>query len=326
MVAHYLWNMLAVGVDVGATNLRVASGNDRGKILKRVEERTDKIHGPEGIGEQIIRLIRSLGLDVDNISGIGIGSLGPLDIKKGSILIGPNLPFNNVPLKEPLENVFQCPIRVLNDASSAVLGEKLFGAGKGTDNLCYVTISSGIGCGAVVDGKLLSGKDGNAHEMGHTVIDMEARLRCGCGRWGHWEAYCSGNNLHNYVRLWVEQNHEEDNLRISRLSELSQGRIDKLSAKTVFDCASQGDELSARILEDVGRLNAIGFANIISAYDPQLITVGGSVTLNNEDQVIVPIKKHLSKFSVNRPPEIKVTELGSDAGLYGALAMSFTDY
>ena len=318
--------MLAVGVDVGATNLRVASGNDRGKILKRVEERTDKIHGPEGIGEQIIRLIRSLDLDMDNVSGIGIGSLGPLDIKKGSILIGPNLPFNNVPLKGPLEKVFQCPIRVLNDASSAVLGEKLFGAGKGTDNLCYVTISSGIGCGAVVDGKLLSGKDGNAHEMGHTVIDMEARLRCGCGRLGHWEAYCSGNNLHNYVRLWVEQNHAEDSLRVSRLFELSQGRIDELSAKMVFDCASHGDELSTRILEDVGRLNAIGFANIISAYDPQLIAVGGSVTLNNEDQVIVPIKKHLSKFSVNRPPQIMMTELGSDAGLYGALAMSFTDY
>jgi glucokinase len=318
--------MLAVGVDVGATNLRVAIGNDRGEILKRVEERTDKSHGPEGIGEQIVRLIRSLGLDVGSIGGIGIGSLGPLDIKKGSILIGPNLPFNNVPLKEPLEKVFQCPIKVLNDASSAVLGEKIFGVGKGIDNLCYVTISSGIGCGAIVDGKLLSGKDGNAHEMGHTVIDMEARLRCGCGRWGHWEAYCSGNNLHNYVRLWVEQNHEEDSLRVSRLFEFSQGRIDELSAKTVFDCASQGDELSTRILEDVGRLNAIGFANIISAYDPQLIAVGGSVTLNNEEQVIVPIKKHLNQFSVNRPPEIRVTELGSDAGLYGALAMSFTDY
>jgi glucokinase len=318
--------MLAVGVDVGATNLRVAAGNDRGEILKRVEERTDKSHGPEGIGEQIIRLIRSLGLDMDGISGIGIGSLGPLDIKKGSILIGPNLPFNNVPLKEPLEKVFQCPIKVLNDASSAVLGEKVFGVGKGIDNLCYVTISSGIGCGAIVDGKLLSGKDGNAHEMGHTVIDMETRLRCGCGRWGHWEAYCSGNNLHNYVRLWVEQNHEEDSLRVSRLFEFSQGRIDELSAKTVFDCASQGDELATRILEDVGRLNAIGFANIISAYDPQLIAVGGSVTLNNEDQVIVSIKKHLNQFSVNRPPEIRVTELGSDAGLYGALAMSFTDY
>jgi glucokinase len=318
--------MLAVGVDVGATNLRVATGNDRGEILKRVEERTDKSHGPEGIGEQIVRLIRSLGLDGGNISGIGIGSLGPLDIKKGSILIGPNLPFNNVPLKEPLEKVFQCPIKVLNDASSAVLGEKVFGVGKGIDNLCYVTISSGIGCGAIVDGKLLSGKDGNAHEMGHTVIDMEARLRCGCGRWGHWEAYCSGNNLHNYVRLWVEQNHEEDSLRVSRLYEFSQGRIDELSAKTVFDCDSQGDELATRILEDVGRLNAIGFANIISAYDPQLIAVGGSVTLNNEDRVIVPIKKHLNQFSVNRPPEIRVTELGSDAGLYGALAMSFTDY
>jgi glucokinase len=318
--------MLAVGVDLGGTNLRVAVGDEEGKILRRLEERVERDRGPEGVGKQIIRMIHSLDLETKEIAGIGIGSLGPLDIRRGVIVLAPNLPFNNVPLKEPLEKVFPCPIRVVNDCSAAVLGERVFGAGRGIDNLCYVTISSGIGCGAYVDGRLLLGKDGNAHEMGHTIIDYSGRLACGCGRRGHWEAYCSGNNIPNYVRLWIKENRAENLFAKSRLAELLHGNISGLSSKMVFDCAGVGDELCLRILEDVGRLNAVGFANTIASYDPELITVGGSVTLNNQSMVMEPVRRHVVELSVNRVPEIKVTPLGQDIVLYGALAMSFTRY
>jgi len=318
--------MLAIGVDLGGTNLRVAAGDERGNILRRVEERVERDRGPEGVGKQIIRMTHSLDLETEEITGIGIGSLGPLDIRRGVIVLAPNLPFNNVPLKEPLEKAFHCPIRVLNDCSAAVLGERVFGAGKGMDNSCYVTISSGIGCGAYVDGRLLLGKDGNAHEMGHTIIDYSGRLACGCGRRGHWEAYCSGNNLPNYVRLWIKENRAEKAFAKSMLAELLHGDMSRLSAKMVFDCAGAGDELCLRILEDLGRLNAIGFANTIAAYDPELITVGGSVTLNNQRMIMEPIGRYVKELSVNRLPEIKVTPLGGDVVLHGALAMSFTNY
>lgn len=318
--------MLAIGIDLGGTNLRMAVGDDWGNILRRIEERTERRFGPEGVAEQIIRMVRSLDLESGKIAGIGIGSMGPLDIKSGCILIAPNLPFNNIPLKEPVERAFQCPTKVLNDASAAVLGEKVFGTGKRLKNLCFVTISSGIGCGAYVDGRLLLGKDGNAHEMGHTVIDSSAKLKCGCGRKGHWEAYCSGNNLPNYFKLWIKENDAENDFIKSSLAGPVHGDVEALNARMIFDCATAGDEFCLRILDDVGRLNAIGFANIISAYDPELITVGGSVTLNNQDIVIKPIKRYVEEYAVNRIPEIKVTPLGSDAGLYGALAMSFTDY
>jgi len=318
--------MLAIGVDLGGTNLRAALGDDEGNILRRVEERTERDRGPEGIANQIVEMIRSLDLRIEKIAGIGIGSLGPLDIKRGVIVLAPNLPFSNIPLKEPLEKLFSCPIRVLNDCSAAVLGERVFGAGRGIANLCYVTISSGIGCGAYADGRLLLGKDGNAHEMGHTVIDMSGKLQCGCGRKGHWEAYCSGNNLPNYVRLWIKENSAEDELRKSRLSGLLYEKAEGLSAKMIFDCAGTGDDLCLRILEDVGRLNAIGFANVIAAYDPELITVGGSVALNNQKLILEPIRRYIEELSVNRVPEIKVTPLGGDVVLFGSLAMSFTDY
>lgn len=317
---------MAIGVDLGATNLRVAAGDEKGNILRRVEERTEKDHGPEGIAKQIIRMIHSLNLETEEITGIGIGSLGPLDIKRGVIVLAPNLPFNNIPLKEPLEEAFHRPTRVLNDCSAAVLGEKVFGAGKSVENLCYVTISSGIGCGAYVDGRLLLGKDGNAHEMGHMVIDFNGRLVCGCGRKGHWEAYCSGNNIPNYIRLWIKENKAENDFAKSKLAGLLHGNLDGLTAKMVFDLARGGDDFCLRIVEDVGRLNAIGFANIISAYDPELITVGGSVTLNNQKMIIEPIRRYVKEFSANRVPEIRVTPLGGDIVLQGALAMSFANY
>jgi glucokinase len=317
--------MKAIGIDLGATNVRVALGDNEGNISKKITELTDITKGANGVAQQLIRLIDSFQIDCNALEGIGIGSMGPLDIQRGAILVAPNLPFNDIPLKEPIEKAFECPAQVLNDCSAAVLGEKMFGLGKQVDNLVYITISSGVGCGAYEGGRLILGEDGNAAEMGHTVIDMSGALVCGCGLRGHWEAYCSGNNIPHYVKLWINENNAQTQFEQSRLATLSNSLVDNITTKMVYDSAKAGDAFCLKMIEQLGRLNAMGIANVIAAYNPELITIGGSVALNNQKLVLEPIKKFIEEFSINRVPTINITPLGHDIVLYGALAMNFQE-
>ena len=316
---------IAVGVDLGGTNIRVALGDDEGRILAKISERTEKTKGPEGISEQIARIIRCLEkkeAKTGEIIGIGIGSAGPLDLKRGGLMKPTNIPYDFIPLVEPLEDIFHLPTYLLNDCSTAVMGEKFFGAGKNHENLAYITLSTGIGGGIYVDGHLLIGKDGNATEVGHFTIDYEGKLLCGCGKRGHWEAYCSGNGIPNYVRLLLSQGRFEgvkDSLLMRRIS----GDLDRLTAKILYDCAKAGDPLALELVDKIGILNSVGFACVVDAYDPSLITVGGSISLRNESLIIDPIRRGVKEHARNRVPEIKITPLGDDVVLYGALAMVF---
>ena len=309
-----------VGVDVGGTNVRIALGNAKGNIAVRLNERSDKLSGPRGLSSQIKRMIRSL-VDDERILCIGIGSAGPLDLKKGAIVHSPHLGFDRIPLLEPLEKEFRVPVCLVNDCVAAVVAEKVFGEGKKSANLVYVTVSSGIGGGAFVDNHLLRGKDGNAHEVGHVTIDQARRLLCGCGKRGHWEAYCGGDNIPNLVRLQLESEPRSD-VESSLLYGKTDGNFGCISSRILFDAAKCGDKLASRIVDEIGRLNALGFANVNAVYDPEVITVGGAIALANPNLVLNPVRKLINESSINRKPRIKLTTLGEDIVLYGALALA----
>jgi len=315
----------AVGIDLGGTNVRAVLGDDKGRVLARVDERTERSKGPEGIIRQLANVVLKVtsGFGLDRIEGVGVASAGTLDPERKMIKVFANLPFNEIPVVDPLENELRVPVRLLNDCSTAVVGEKFFGAGREFENLVYITISTGIGGGVYVDGRLLFGKDGNAHEVGHMTIDMEGRLPCGCGKRGHWEAYCSGENIPNYARLLLHGREKE--LEGSILSKFVGGDIQNLTAKSIYDAAKLGDSLSLQIVEEIGKANAIGFSNVVNLYDPELITVGGTVALKNPKLVINPIERYLPEYSLNRIPRVMITPLGGDAVLYGALAIIFKD-
>ena len=308
-----------IGVDLGGTWVRAALSDMKGNMILKVREQVDK-SSADALSGQIINLARSLckrkEIGTKSLEGVGIASAGPLSLKEGALVKPTNLPFKYVPLTKPVSEELKVPAYLLNDCTAAVLGEKVFGAGKNVDNLVYVTISTGIGGGAIVDGHLLIGKDGNAHEIGHFTIDLEGRLVCGCGKKGHWEAYCSGRNIPNYVKMRCKEIDES----IVKESLLYKKLKENLSSKDLFDNARMGDKLSQQLVEEIGKLNAIGFANVINAYDPQLITVGGSVTLNNKKLVLTPIKKHVKNYAINRIPKIVITPLEENIGLYGAIA------
>ncbi len=312
---------IVLGVDLGATNVRVALADTDGRIVLKKAERTTGGTGLDVV-KQIVEMgsnaFNSIGLTRKSLKAVGIGSIGPLDLRRGLIVNPPNLRVGVIPIVEGVEKHFKVPVRLLNDCVAAVLGEKRFGAGGSLQNIVYVTISTGIGGGAIVDGHLLLGKDGNAHEIGHMVVDKNGLLECGCGKRGHWEAYCSGSGIINYARLLLKE--WDVDFNESSLRKYFQNGFSKATSKMLFKAAENGDELALRILEEVGLLNAIGFANITDMYDPELITVGGSVALFNSELILNPVKKHVSKYAMNRLPEIRITPLGEDAVIYGALA------
>ena len=305
--------MSFIAVDIGATKIRVASGNREG-MDEKIVEATDRANGPGGVSTQMIRMIR----EVENSPrAIGVGSIGPLDLERGMITNTPNYPFNEIPVVEPLRREFAVPVKIANDCTAGVLGEHVYGAGKGVYNLFYVTFSTGLGGGAMVDGHLLVGKDGNAVEVGHLTIDLDSDIMCGCGCPGHWEAYCGGRNIPRFAQTLLRRSEWR-----SLLSKLCSGDAEAVTTERIFDMAKQGDETALRIVDEMGKVNAVGVADIVNAYDPELITIGGSVALNNPELIVKPVQRYVARHVINRLPEIMITPLGEDVVLYGALALA----
>lgn len=301
---------ICLALDIGATNLRIALINKQGKILKKVCQPT-KRQGKDGkvITDQIIKLADSLVKKEPLLSGVGIASAGPLDYKKGGIKNSPNIPFQFVPLLKPLSSTFGLPVSLLNDCLAAVWAEKIYGAGKNLENLVYVTISTGIGGGAIVNSHLLFGKNGNAVEVGHSIIEEKYNFLCSCGKGrGHWEGIASGNDIPRFFQAWLKKTKSKTNFKAK-------------SAKDIFSAAKNKNRIALKFIEELGKINARALSNIIVAYDPELITLGGAVVLNNKELILKPIKKYIDRFLT--PPKIKITPLGKDIVLLGAAATVF---
>jgi glucokinase len=309
-----LHELSLVAVDIGATNIRVAAGDENRLNAKR-SEATDRLNGPEGVSKQIARMIRSLEVKP---KAIGVGSIGPLDLKMGAIGATPNFAFKHIPIVVPLEEDLGVPVRIANDCGAAVIGEQVYGAGRGMSNIFYVTFSTGLGGGAIVDGNPLNGKDGNAPEIGHLVIDKETELVCGCGCRGHWEAFCSGANIPNFARILFR----DRDLGKGLLGKMVGGDLGRLTSEIVFNAAKRGDADALYVVSEVGKVNAVGFADIVNAFDPELITIGGSVALNNPELILEPIQRGVDAYIINRKPKIMLTPLGADVVLYGGLAIA----
>lgn len=315
-----------IGADLGGTWIRVVLSDENGRFLERTRESVDKTNSGS-VSLQIVRLARLLlhrrGFDAESIKAVGVASTGPLIMKEGALIRPTNLPFDRVELTKPIGEELNVRAYLINDCVGAALGEKMFGAAKKVENFIYVTIGTGIGGGVIANNTLLLGKDGNGHEIGHFVIDCEGRLICGCGRRGHWEAYCSGRNIPNFVRMKLKD-WAENEIKGSLLFKKTGGKLSSLSSADLFSAAKEDDALSIKLVSEIGLLNAMGFATAINAYDPSLITVGGTVTLNNEELILPPIRRLVKDYAINRVPKIITTPLGDDAGLYGAVAAAAT--
>lgn len=309
------------GVDLGATNIRAAISDEHGTIVSSARRKTP--NGPSGIAvtEAVLGALRDAcdgaSIDPKSIRAAGIGSFGPLDLASGSVEDPANLPaqIETIPLTGPVEKLVGSErVYLHNDAVAGAIGERFY-SDRNPDDMVYLTISSGIGAGVAVDGNVLSGWDGNAGEVGHLVVDPQGRRTCGCGHEGHWEAYCSGNNIPDYARLLYEDEPDMD-------TSLPLSDPD-FEAKDVYEYAGT-DEFATHVVEQVSHWNAIGVTNIIHSFAPLVIYIGGAVALNNEAAVVDPIRNRVDDLVMSNVPDVKLTTMGDDIGVRGAVASALT--
>jgi len=220
------------------------------------------------------------------------------------------VPADRIDVVAAVETTVDCPVTLHNDAIAAVLAERRFA--DAPENTVYLTVSTGIGAGAVVDGAVLEGARGNAAEVGHVVVDPDGRA-CGCGGHGHWEALCSGAAIPDVAR----ERHDA-----GMATDLDP---EDLTAADVFAAADE-DPLADDVLERVARYNTLGVANLVHAYAPDLVSVGGAVARNNEALVLDPVRERLSDHLAVPVPTLRCTPLGDRAVLRGAVAAALRNH
>jgi glucokinase len=307
------------GIDLGATNIKAVVGDDSATVIGRDDRPTPQ--GPTGIAvtEAVLDALRAAcadaGVEPAALRAVGIGSIGPFDMAAGAIDQPANLPdtVQRVPLTGPVSELVESEhVYLHNDTNAGVIGER-FHADRNPDDMVYLTISSGIGAGVCVDGRVLDGWDGNVGEVGHWVVDPEGRRTCGCGREGHWEAYCSGENLHEYARLLADERGVDTDLPIDDPD---------FAAADIF--STPEDPLAELVIERTAHWNAIGVTNLVQAYAPLAIHLGGAVALNNEAAVVDPLREVVEEMVFSNMPNIALTEFGDDVVVHGALASALT--
>ncbi|MFB6190401.1 MAG: ROK family protein [Candidatus Nanohaloarchaea archaeon] len=278
-------------IDIGGTNTLIGMGNGDFEVVKKVKSR-DFL---DDIGRC---LEETFSRDkIESIDQVAVAAAGPIDREKG-VFYPPNIhDMESVQIEKPLQELGE--LKIINDCTSAVLGEYHYG-GHCVEHLLYVTISSGIGAGMVVDGDVVEGWNGNFGEVGHMEIAEEG-VECGCGGEDHWEAYCSGNSL-------------------PRLAKLTSGKEFE-DARELFQENGNGDRNAEETIRRMQELNANAFANLINLYNPEKIVLGGAVPLNHPEAVVEPLEEQVEEQSINEVPSIEVCSLEEEAVLHGLRAV-----
>lgn len=309
---------LFVGVDLGGTKIYTAIANKAGEILKEIIVKTEAEKGHEQIVQKIKDSIAHVldGVDKADVNAIGIGSPGPLDIKNGLIAEPPNLPFKNYNIIKDLKDEFDLPVYLDNDANAATLAEFMFGAGFGTENMVYVTASTGVGGGAILNGRIYRGSTANALEVGHTTINVTGK-RCGCGNRGCVEALCSGTAIRNAALEAVRSN----------ITTTLKNFGEEVTSKEVFEEASKGDRVANEILDEALSYLGAAVSNYANTFDPDMIVVGGGIT-NGGEIVFDKIREEMEKRCLGpivRHCKVSKAKLEGQAGVLGAVALAMIE-
>lgn len=303
------------GIDLGGTNSKIGILDENGTIVYSTIVKTESDLGYEEtvkkLSDHLKYGLEKNGIKYDDFVALGVGVPGPI-VNKSTVLMWANFPWPaNLNLAKEFENQLLKPVFIDNDVNVITLGELWVGAAKGYKNVLGMAIGTGIGGGVVVNGEIISGKNGASGEIGHIPLEKKGRL-CGCGKRGCFEAYASATGIARIAkdRLEVNKNNMLYNITRDRLPE----------AKDVFDCAKQGDKLSLEIIEETAEYLAMGISSALTILDSDIVVIGGGVALAG-DFLTDKIKKYLPEYlmtSIEKNVEIKIAKLGNDAGIYGA--------
>jgi glucokinase len=332
---------LVMGIDLGGTQIRTSVLRGA-TLLSRIGLLTGENPTPERIVPRMFQAVEQAlaeaGTTIKQIAGIGIGAPGPLNSHTGVVFAPPNLPgWVNVPLRDLFSEHFHIPIFVENDANAAALAEYMFGAGRGSSEVVYVTISTGIGGGIITGGKLLEGVSGTAGELGHMTIDLHGE-RCNCGNVGCLESIASGTAIARSANEMIAMgkgdellafalkqqqdgtaNTPVDSAHLARLSMLH------VNARTVAQAAKAGIPLARQIITNAAEGLGVGLVNIIHIFNPEIIILGGGVAQIGE-MLMEPVRRIIQRRAMKVPREavrIVAAQLGTDVGIIGAGALSY---
>lgn len=304
-----------IGIDLGGTNIAVGVVNKEGKILKSGSRPTLATrHYTEivkDMAELCTELLSECGFSVDDLEGIGIGSPGTIDSANGVIVYSNNLHWDNVPLAEELQKYINVPVQIENDANAAALGEYVVN-GDGAESFVAITLGTGVGGGIIINKGIYRGFNGAGGELGHITLVNNGES-CTCGRNGCWEAYASVTALINQTKKAIEAHPE------SLMTSVAE-KEGKVSGRTSFEAAKQGDAVAQSVVDQYIEYVADGITSIINIFQPNVLVIGGGISKEG-DRLLNPIKEYVKKYSYCKAvaqTEIKIATLMNDAGIIGA--------
>lgn len=309
---------LTLGIDLGGTKILTAVVDIRGKMLSRDHSITPAAKGQEAVIDAILqstsRALQQANVPPSDLAAIGVGAPGLSNPETGVLYTSPNLPgWKDVPLRDVVAADIGAPAYLINDANAAAIGESQFGAGRNARNFIYITVSTGIGGGIVIDRRIYTGSIGTAGELGHMVISDSGPL-CNCGNTGCWEVLASGTALAREARRLIESGAE------TTMLSYTEQQIEKVTAEIVHQAALAGDALAARLIARTAYYLGVGLANLINMFNPELIVIGGGLS-NIGDMLLLPAYEEAGRRAF--PHSFRATrfaraELGRNSGVIGA--------
>lgn len=307
------------GIDLGGTTVKMGLFDNEGNIIDKWEIVTRK----EDNGSQILPDIAASVKDknsekniaIEEIEGIGIGVPGPVT-EDGRVLKCANLGWGVLSVTDELRHLTGiAKVKAGNDANVAALGEQWRGGGRGFDSIVMVTLGTGVGGGVIQNGKILTGSNGAAGEIGHLKVNPHETATCGCGGHGCLEQYSSATAIMRHARKLVSETEEESYLR--------QFETEKITGKEIFDAYKADDNLAKQVVKRFAEYLGLGLANVAAVVDTQAFVIGGGVSKNGQvviDVISEEYEKNVALFAL-KGKEFRLAELGNDAGMYGAVRM-----
>ena len=318
--------MYYIGIDLGGTNIAIGVVGEDYKIVKKGSVPTNADREADEILEDManlsLSLIKDCGLTVDDIAYAGISTPGTADCDNGVVVYANNLPFRAYPIADKLSAMTGIKkVLIANDANAAAKAEAVAGAARGTKNSVMITLGTGVGGGIVNDGVVYTGFNFAGAELGHIVIEKNGRP-CSCGRRGCWEAYSSATGLINMTKEKIEECRKAG--VETKMDGMVGGDLANVSGRTAFNAMRDGDAAGAAVVDDYIDYLACGLTAILRIFQPEVLSIGGGIS-NEKDNLLIPLKKRMAEMMPLpdgvKATEIKIAELGNDAGIVGAATL-----
>ena len=310
-------NDFIAAIDIGGTKIALGLSELEGRPLPFRRFPTRVARGPREIVEQALDELQKMAEEHGaRVVAVGVGCGGPLDRGRGVILSPANLPgWDEFPIVSLIRERMDVPVELDNDANAAALAEYEYGAGRGAESMVYLTISTGIGGGIILGGRLIHGVGDAAGEVGHMIVQPNG-VPCGCGSRGCLETICSGTSIARRARERLAGGTRDSAL-------LEEGGPDEITALAVAEAARGGDPMAVEVWDETVEYLALGVGNVIAAFAPGAVILGGGVSTAG-DQLLVPLRRRIQESVKIAPVEkvrIEQAALGGDSGVYGALIL-----